>query len=136
MPTSDEDLQKMQEEVQQLRDKVAAESAANSTRQREADNDIAAAQLTAERTRLQSQLAAAKEASKASNIKAGAGAPLAAAKADMQLAMQQAKEAEALRANDSKTGSKKSDNASDDEPRAVVSDQATTAGAPDAKREV
>lgn len=137
MPTSDEDLQKLQVEVQKLRDDVAAQEAAAATRARESDNDIAAAQLTAERTRLQAQLAAAKDAAKATNIKSGASAPLAAAKADMQLALEQTKQQEALRAAEAKAASKKSGTDSDDElDEAVVSDQATTSGAPNARREV
>lgn len=135
MPTSDEDLQKLQEEVQQLRDKVAAEEAEAANRVRQLDNDIAAAQLTAERTRLQSQLSQAKEASKASNIKSGAGAPLEAAKAEMELAVQQAKAQEDLRKADDKAA-KGSSAEDEDEADAVVSDQATTKGAPNAKREV
>lgn len=135
MPTSDEDLQSLQEEVQQLRDKVAAEDAKAAERVRQADNDIAAAQLTAERTRLQGQLAQAKEASKASNIKAGAGAPLAAARADMALAVEQAKQQEALRAADEKAAKGSSEDETDPMDPALVSDQASTKGAA-AKREV
>lgn len=136
MPTSDEDLQKMREEVQKLRDEVAAEDTKAAERIRQSDNDIAAAQLSAERTRLQAQLAATKEATKASNIKAGAGAPLAAARADMALAAEQAKQQEALRKADEKAAKGSSDeDETDPMDPALVSDQASTKGA-NAKREV
>lgn len=135
MPTSDEDLQSLQDEVQKLRDAVAAEDAKAADRVRQTDNDIAAAQLSAERTRLQAQLAQAKEASKASNIKAGAGAPLAAARADMALAVEQAKQQEALRAADAKAAKNSSKDEDDPMDPALVADTAATKGS-DAKKEV
>lgn len=135
MPTSDEDLQSLQDEVQKLRDQVAAEDAKAAERVRQTDNDIAAAQLNAERTRLQAQLAQAKEASKASNIKSGAGAPLAAARADMALAVEQAKQQEALRAADAKAAAKATKDEADEMDPALVADTAATKGS-DAKKEV
>lgn len=137
-PTSDEDLQKVQAEVQKLRDQVAAEERKAADRARGLDNDIAAADLAAEKMRLETRLAAAKESGKASAVKAGASAPLAAAKQQMELAIAQAKAAEELRTADAAVASGDGPSPTDTvitTTEGAVAHQATTKGAPDVKLE-
>lgn len=138
MPTSDEDLQKQRDEVQKLRDQLAAEEAKGSERTQSLNNDITAQQLAAEKVRLETQLAAAKDANRASSVKSGAGAPLASAKEQMELAVAQQKSAEALRAADAKALEGAKAQAKDDLAQstgdAVVAKSAATEGAPDAER--
>lgn len=139
MPTSDEDLQKAKDEVQSLRDAVANAEAEQARKARELDNDVTAAQLEAERVRLEAQLAQLKYDSRPAQVKAGAGAPLASAQEQMKLAVAQAKEQEKLRAADEKAAAAAKEAAkksADPNPvsEAVVADQATTQGA-DARKE-
>lgn len=133
MPTSDEDLQTLQDDVQKLRDQVAAEDAKAAARARGIDNDIAAAQLTAEKVRLETQLAQSKEAAKVGSVKAGASAPLQSAQQLMELAVAQQKAVEDLRTADAKAA----ETPASKEPAPVVpvvADTAATKGAPDAER--
>lgn len=134
MPTSDEDLQKMQDEVQKLRDKVAAERDTAARRTRELDNDVTAANLQAEKARLEAELAVAKDSNKVSNVKAGAAGPLGAAQDQLSLAQAQAKMQEELRKNDAKS-LEAAREATQAQVKNVAADQATTAGAPDVTKE-
>lgn len=88
-PTSDEDLQKLQNDVDTLRERVAAEEAKRVERERLAANDVTAAHLNAEKARLEAQLASAKEAGKAAAVKEGLSGPLEAAKEDQKRAESQ-----------------------------------------------
>lgn len=94
MPTSDEDLQKQSDRVQKLREQVAAEEAKRTTRERDLANDVTMAQLQAEEATLEARLAVAKDAGKVASVKAGAAAPLEAAKEQMERAVAQKKAAE------------------------------------------
>jgi Asp-tRNA(Asn)/Glu-tRNA(Gln) amidotransferase A subunit family amidase len=109
MPTSDEDLQKLQESVEKKRQELAAATALREERERALVNDETAARLRAEEARLDVELIAVKESAKAANVKTGAGAPLEAAKADMERAVAAQKAAEAA--------AKASAKASDDAPK-------------------
>lgn len=82
MSTSDEDLKKMQDKVEKLRERVAAEETKRITRERELANDVTYANLEAEGARLEAELAAAKQANSAASIKEGVAGPLEAAKED------------------------------------------------------
>jgi hypothetical protein len=77
--TSDEDLDKMRDRVEKLRQQVATEEAKLTERQADLQNDITAAQLETETARLEAQLQAAKEANKVSTVKEGVSSLLAAA---------------------------------------------------------
>lgn len=88
MPTSDEDLQKLQDRAAKLREQVATEEQKRVQRERELSNDVTAAQLQAEITRLETRLDASKDANKVSEVKSGAAAPLEAAKTEMQRAVE------------------------------------------------
>lgn len=118
MPTSDEDLQKQSDRVQKLREQVAAEEAKRTTRERDLANDVTMAQLQAEEAALEARLAVAKDAGKVGSVKAGAAAPLEAAKEQMERAVAQKKAAEeqpsaAARATEStQTGGASGDTAS------------------------
>lgn len=57
MPTSDEDLQTLRDEVQDLRVEVSEAESDRLAAQQQLSNDLTAADLKAERARLQSQLA-------------------------------------------------------------------------------
>jgi hypothetical protein len=133
VPTSDEDLQKKRDEVQKLRDKVATANADADRKARELDNDVAAAQLDAEKVRLENELAAAKHRGSAAVVKAGVAGPLHSAQEAMRLAEEQRKNEEALREADKKAAGK-APSTDDDGSTAVVAKQATTEGAPDAVR--
>jgi hypothetical protein len=98
MPTTDEELTKKGEQVQKLREQVAAAEAQRVSREAEVSNDIAMEQLKAEETRLQAQLDAAKNDSKASSVKAGAASVLDTIKGDQANASAFAEAQEAARA--------------------------------------
>lgn len=136
MPTSDKDLQKLQDETQALRDKLATARFELERSSRETNNDIAAAQLTAEKTRLQAELDSLPTGKKAVSdaVARGTAGPLSSARAEMELAVAQAKEAEKLRKADEKAA--KGDTTPDDgdEATAVVAKSAATVDAPDAER--
>ena len=100
MATSDEELQAKADKIQKLREQIAAEEAKRLEREAAVANDITAAQLDAEATRLQAQLEAAKNANKANAVKDGAANVLEAAKADLKTAAAAASAA----ANASKEG--------------------------------
>lgn len=89
MPTSDEDLQKKADDVQKLREQVADAEAKRVERERVVSNDLHMAQLESEEAALRARLAQAREASKVSNVKSGADAPLAAVQAQMEAAVAQ-----------------------------------------------
>jgi len=89
MATSDEDLAKKADDIQKLREQVAAEEAKRVDRERAVTNDLTMAQLQSEEAALRARLASAREASKVTNIKSGAEAPLAAAQAQMEAAVAQ-----------------------------------------------
>lgn len=69
MPTSDEDLQKLKDKVESLREAVRDEDAKRLEYEASLANDIVAEQLTAEKERLELQLSDAK-ASNSANAKA------------------------------------------------------------------
>jgi colicin import membrane protein len=93
--TTDEELDQKRQHVQKLRDQVAQEEAKRISREADLVNDIAAAQLDAEATRLEAQLAEAKRQNKVTDVKEGASTVLDAIKADQQQADAQAKAQEA-----------------------------------------
>lgn len=72
MAISDDDLAKKQDYVEKLRQQVASEEAKRTEREAGLQNDITAAQLDAEASRLEAQLQAAKDANKVAAVKAGA----------------------------------------------------------------
>lgn len=76
MPTSDEDLQKLQEDTAKLRGQVKAERAKKLEHEQSLSNDITAGVLKEEQVRLQAQLAELKATSSASAVKDGAAAVL------------------------------------------------------------
>lgn len=94
MPTTDEELQQKQDNLVKLRQQVADADSKRVEAEKGLSNDILAAQVDAETTRLEVQLAAAKAASSGSAAKGGASAPLQAAKDDMAVAVAQQKAAE------------------------------------------
>jgi len=94
VPTSDEDLQAQAEKVEKLRQQVVDADANRENRERELSNDIAMTQLQAEEAALQARLAVAKESGKVASVKAGADAPLSAAKDQLARAVAQQKAAE------------------------------------------
>jgi hypothetical protein len=83
MPTSDEDLQAKRDEVSKLREQVANEEAKRLERERNLSNEVEAANLDAEAANLRAQLAAAKESAKVGTVRAGATAPIEAAREAM-----------------------------------------------------
>ena len=95
MATTDEELDQKRQHVQKLRDQVAQEEAKRIEREADLVNDIAAAQLDAEATRLEAQLAEAKRQNKVNEVKSGASTVLDAIKADQQQANEVAKAQEA-----------------------------------------
>lgn len=94
MPTSNEDLQKKAERLQKLREQVAAEESKRTSRESELANDVKMTEMEAEEARLEARLAAAKDAGKVGSVKAGASAPLEAAKEQMERAVAQKKAVE------------------------------------------
>lgn len=91
MPTSDEELQQLQKEVEKKREKLATADLQRTSREAELSNDIVAANLRAESARLDAALAESTRLAKVSEVKQGAEGPLAAAKADMDRALAQGK---------------------------------------------
>jgi len=98
MATTDEDLAKKAAQVQRLREQVVAAESQRVSREAEVANDITMRQLEAEETRLQAQLAAAKNDSKASSVNAGAASVLDTIKGQQENADAFAKAQEAARA--------------------------------------
>jgi hypothetical protein len=94
MPTSDEDLQAQADKVQKMREQVADAEANRQTRELELSNDIAMTQLKAEEAQLSARLTVAKNQGKVSSVKAGADAPLSAAKAQLEASVAAQKAAE------------------------------------------
>lgn len=91
MPTSDKELEKLQDRAQKLRDQLVEARLAREARERESVNDVTAAQLNAEITQLEVELEREKEAGKAKNVQAGIAAPMADATAAMEAAAASAK---------------------------------------------
>ena len=83
---TDKDLEQKRERNEKLREQIATAEAKAASTVQDHSREIEAAQLDAETARLEKQLAAAKEAAKPSNLKAGAAGPLAAAKAQLEAA--------------------------------------------------
>ncbi len=102
MPTTEEELQQKRERNAKLREQLAQEEAKRVEREVNLANDLTAAQLDAEEARLKAQLTDAKEAAKVANVKEGASAPLAAAKEEMQRAVEAQKAREAAAAEEAK----------------------------------
>lgn len=98
MPTTDEELTKKGEQVQKLREQVAAAQDQRVSREAEVSNDIAMAQLKAEETRLQAQLDAVKSDGKAASVNAAAASVLDTIKDDQANASAFAEAQEAARA--------------------------------------
>lgn len=71
MPTTDEELETERARLRKLRDDIASARAAREERERALSNDITMAQLKAEGSRLEAELAEARTAAKASSVKAG-----------------------------------------------------------------
>jgi hypothetical protein len=93
MSVSDEDVQKKADDVQKLREQVQDAEANRVSREAELSNQFTINQLEAEEAQLRARLAVAKEAGKVAAVKAGADAPLAAVKAQMEQAVAQEKAA-------------------------------------------
>lgn len=87
MAVTDEELAEKQERNLKLRQQLADEETKRLERERGMTNDITAAQLDAEAVQLETQIAAAKQANKVGEVKAGAAAPLEAARAQMEAAV-------------------------------------------------
>ena len=95
---TDEDLGKLRDHVQKLREQVANEEAKRTARQAELVNDIQAQQLEAEAARLEAQLQAAKAANKAAVVKEGVASVTAPIQADLDNAQALAKAQEQAQA--------------------------------------
>lgn len=103
MPTSNEDLQKKADEVQQLREQVTNEESKRRTREAELANDVTMAKLEAEEAALKARLAVLQQApSKKSEVEATT--PLASAREQMEAAVAQQKAAEATADENGKGG--------------------------------
>lgn len=98
MAITDEDLGKLRDHVQKLREQVANEEAKRTARQAELVNDIQAQQLEAEAARLEAQLQAAKAANKAAVVKEGVASVTAPIQADLDNAQALAKAQEQAQA--------------------------------------
>lgn len=85
-PTSNEDVASLQDDVQKLRDKLAVEEGKRAEREQALANDVTAANLRAEKARLEAALADAKATNTAAAVKAGVAAPIEAAKEDQKRA--------------------------------------------------
>lgn len=81
---SDKDLQSLEDQVNKLRDRVAAEESKREAAEASAVNTIRQQELLAEKARLEAQLATAQAANKKSAIKEGVDAPLGQAVEDRE----------------------------------------------------
>ena len=70
-PITTEDIEKQRERNEKLREQIAAANDQRVEREQDAANAVTMAALKAEETRLEVELAEAKEASKVSSVKAG-----------------------------------------------------------------
>ena len=95
MAITDEELDQKRQHVQKLRDQVAQEEAKRTEREADLVNDVTAAQLDAEATRLEAQLDEAKRLNKVGEVKRGASTVLEAIKAEQVQANEVAKAQEA-----------------------------------------
>ena len=80
MSVTEEDLEKKRERNEKLRQQIQTEESKRFEREVNLTNELTAAELDAEGARLEAQLAAAKEAGKASVVKSGVDGPLGSAK--------------------------------------------------------
>lgn len=76
MPTSNEELKKMQNEVQHLREQIANERSKKFDNELNLSNEITANALKEEQSRLQAELAALKGTSSAKSVRESAAAVL------------------------------------------------------------
>lgn len=83
---TEKDLEQKRARNERLREQIADAEAKAAAVSQEQNFAVEGALLDAEAARLDAQLAAAKEAAKVSNIKAGAAGPLAAAEAQLAVA--------------------------------------------------
>lgn len=84
---TDKDLEAQRARVDKLRDQLAAEQSKATEGQTDLHNEVELTQLQAEEARLQTELAAAKEATKKGALRDGAAVPLAQAKEQMEAAV-------------------------------------------------
>ena len=90
MAITDEELDTKRQRVERLREQVTAERQKRSARESDLVNEVAAAQLDAEATRLEAALEAERRANKVAEVKAGAASVLDAVRADQANAKAQA----------------------------------------------
>lgn len=83
---SAEELAKLREENEKLRDQIVEAQSTQAEREAEQAREVQYAQLSAEKVRLEADLSRAKEAAKAGAVKEGASGPLAAAKEQLAAA--------------------------------------------------
>lgn len=84
MATDAKELQTLEDQVNKLRERVAAEEAKREEREAGAVGDIRKAELLAEKARLEGQLAQAQQSNKVSAVKEGAASALGAAVEDQK----------------------------------------------------
>lgn len=86
---TDEDLQKIRDDNDRLRTKIAESKAQKRERETQAAREIEYAQLLAENTRLEAELASAAEAAKVGTVKAGTESLMANLKENLEVAVAQ-----------------------------------------------
>jgi hypothetical protein len=86
---TEEDLQKIRDDNDKLREQIAAEDAKRAEREAEATLAVSLAQLSTENARLQAQLASAKEAAKVATVKAGTDTLMTSLKDNLETAVAQ-----------------------------------------------
>ena len=91
---TEEDLEKKRASVDKLREQIADAQSSREERERNLSNEIAMKQLDAEEARLKAELAATREAAKASNVKAGTADLIETLGDDEKRANEQAKAVE------------------------------------------
>ncbi len=99
---SDEEVQAAIEDVEKLREQLAAAEAKRLDNERSQSNAIQLAQLNAEKERLTLEVQRAQEAAKVGNVREGASAPIEAAKDSMTAAVAAQKEEQKLAKADAK----------------------------------
>ena len=122
MATTEEDLQARRERNEELRAQIAAEQAARYDAQASLANDVTAAQLDAETARLEAALAA--EQRQNEGLKAGASAPLEAAKNAMEQAVAAQKAAEQAAKEQEKVANKQDKGGTPEEREQAAADAA------------
>lgn len=88
VPT-EEDLQKIRDDNERLRQQIAAEQQKKAERENEAARSLAYAELATENARLEAQLASAKEAAKVATVKAGTDALMTTLKENLETVVAQ-----------------------------------------------